>query len=102
MHSDVVARLIIDYGEDCDYYAGIPQLTEKLSKLLESRQHDILDLIFLCVEHLSFKIEAYSHLLKSLISSQNDLLEATIAHLLRSLNQNLDNRRFYQFSAVVC
>lgn len=101
MENDPLCRLIVEFGDDTNYYEQCPRLSAKLAGVLETREDDVLDTILLSVENLTYKIEAYSHLLKRICSFDNELIERTSYRILRELKRTLLAKQFHHFSALV-
>ena len=102
MYSDDLLQKIINLADECDYYTTIPQLALALLKAFPARKVDVFDTIILCVENLSFNLEAYSHLIKHILSYQPACISDISSLLAVHLNVTIDKKQFLSFATIVC
>ena len=102
MYCDDFLQTIINLADECDYYTAIPQLASALLKAFPARKIDVFDTIIICVENLSFNLEAYSHLIKHILSYHPEYISDISSLLAVHLNVTIDKKQFLSFATLVC
>ena len=101
MYSRSLYIKIRELADNPDYYKDVPNQVSSLVKVIDSQKSNIFETIVLCVENLTFNLEAYSHLIKQLFAYNPSSSTEFFSLILSRLRVTLERHRYHSFSALV-